>query len=606
MFQSYDDVSEPKKSAARLAQLRKTLRAHGIDGVIVPRTDEFQGEYVAAYAERLRWLTGFAGSAGLAIILRDEAALFVDGRYAIQAREQIDTTVVTPLLITDKTPEQWIAETVRSDTKLGYDPWLLTVRQVNRFETACERSGTTLVALDNNPVDSVWVDQPAFPDAPITLHSVTYAGREAADKLADIAEQLAETGADAVIITLSDSVAWAFNIRGSDIPHTPVTLAYAIIRRDAKAGLFIDSHKVPAEVRGALASLADIREREDFTKALDELGSSGATVLMDDESAPWAIRARLTGSGAAVIFGRDPCIALKACKTEVEIAGARAAHKRDGAAMTRFLAWLASETKTRRLDEITAARQLEAFRIETGKLKEISFDTISAAGPNAAMPHYRVTTASCRTLDPGSIYLVDSGGQYEDGTTDITRTIAIGTPEPEVRERFTLVLKGHIAIAMLRFPAGTTGAQIDAFARAHLWRAGLDFDHGTGHGVGSYLSVHEGPARIAKTGHVPLKAGMILSNEPGYYAEGRYGIRIENLVVVTPAEPIAEGDRPMHAFETLTLAPIDRALVEPSMLSAAELAWLNDYHARVFSEISGIVKGPDLEWLRRATAPITR
>jgi Xaa-Pro aminopeptidase len=604
MFQSFDEVSEGQASGARLERVRERLAALGLDGWLVPRADEFQGEYVAPGAERLRWLTGFSGSAGLAIVLKDRAAVFADGRYTIQLAEQVDSHLFETCHLIERPPAQWLEETLQGGEVIGYDPWLLTADQASRFETACGKAGAVLKAVDENPIDAAWTDRPPPPVAPIEIYPNELAGRSPEGKLEEIRAALIKADADAAVLTLSDSIAWLFNIRGRDIPHTPVVQAYAIVRRDDLPDLYVHPDKVTEAAAAHLTAVAILHPPEDFAGALAGLGATGAGVLIDPATAPEQVRAVVAESGGRVIAGADPCILPKARKTRAELDGTRAAHARDAVAMARFLCWLDAEAPKGKLDEIAVVRRLEAFRAETNQLRDISFDTIAGVGPHAAIPHYRVTSASNQKVERDSILLVDSGGQYLDGTTDITRTIIVGNPSAEMRQRFTLVLKGMIAISRLRFPKGTTGAHIDAFARHALWQAGLDFDHGTGHGVGIYLSVHEGPARLAKTGHTALEAGMILSNEPGYYREGHYGIRIENLVVVTEPEDIPGGERPMHGFETLTLAPIDRRLIDAGLLSPDEIDWLDAYHARVLAEVGPLVDTDVRQWLEKATAPL--
>lgn len=602
MYQSFKALSEPEHSPARVAALRAEMARHGLDGFIVPRQDEFQGEYVAAYAERLRWLTGFAGSWGMAIVLADEAAIFVDGRYTIQVQHQVDTRLITPRHLNDEPPQDWIAEKLKPGQKLGFDPWLTTADQAARFAAAAERAGATLVPVAKNLVDAVWTDQPARPANPIAVQPTQFAGTRVEEKLQNLAADLKKRGADAVVLTLPDSVAWAFNIRGSDVPHTPVVLAFALVTKNAEATLFIDTAKLPEDVQAHLAKLARIAPPDALEGELKKLGDAKASVLIDPTWAPDGVRRAL--SGASVVTGSDPCILPKARKNNAEREGARAAHRRDGAAMSRFLRWLEAEAPKGKLTEIAVVEALEGFRRETGELRDVSFDSIAGAGPHAAIPHYHVSAESSLPLEMNRIFLIDSGGQYVDGTTDITRTVIVGTPTAEMKDRFTRVLKGMISLSMVRFPKGTVGSQLDVLARAALWNAGLDFDHGTGHGVGSFLSVHEGPARINKTDRVPLEPGMILSNEPGFYRQGDYGIRIENLMLITEPEDIPGGERPMMSFETLTLCPIERALIEVSLLSPAEHEWLNAYHARVVKEIGPLLSGEDAAWLTKACAPL--
>jgi len=604
MFQTFDDTNNPALGAERAKRLRDELARRGFDGFLIPRADEHQGEYVPPHAERLRWLTGFSGSAGLAIVLTDKAAIFVDGRYTLQVRNQTDIDTFEPKHLSEEPATRWIEETLPRGAKLAYDPWLHTVDAVERYRKAAEKAGGTLVPVDTNPLDAVWNDQPAPPTAKVEPHSLDYAGETAADKIKRVANNLMSGDADTAVLTMPDSIAWLFNIRGSDVPHTPLPLAFALLHEDGHAELFIDERKLRPDTRAHLGNIVTVRPRDELGAALDELGHEKKTVLIDPTTCSAWIKARLSTAGAEVKRGSDPCELPKACKNKAEVAGTRAAHLRDGQALTRFLAWLGTTASKGGIDEITAARKLEAFRAETGVLKDLSFDTISGAGANGAIVHYRVTTDTNQPLKPGELYLVDSGAQYLDGTTDVTRTVAIGESSAEQRDRFTRVLKGHIGIATARFPEGTSGAQLDAFARMSLWKVGLDYDHGTGHGVGSYLSVHEGPQRISRMSHVPLKPGMIVSNEPGYYKTEAYGIRIENLLVVTEAEMIEGGERPMLGFETLTLAPIDLNCVETDLLTADEKEWLNAYHARVRDTLAEGMDAETLAWLYEATQAI--
>jgi Xaa-Pro aminopeptidase len=605
MLQSSEELSPPAV-ADRLADFRSELARRGLDGFIIPRQDEFQGEYVAPYAERLKWLTGFSGSWGLAIILKDLAAIFVDGRYTVQVAREVDTKLITPLHLIEEPPHEWLEKNVSRDQIIGYDPWLVTADQAARLASACVKAGARLEPVDSNPVDAIWRDRPPRPSGPVAVQPTQFAGLSPAEKLAEIAKTLKTRGADAVVITLPDSIAWIFNIRGSDVRYTPVVHAQAILRRSGKADLFIDSARLPEDAHDHLAPVANIRPPGEFVAALDDLGRAKTKVLADLSSIPDRVGSALKRSGAEIDNGPDPAILPKARKNAVEREGARAAHRRDGAAMSRFLRWLDTHAPKGELTELAVADKLEAFRRATGALKDLSFDTIAGSGPNAAIPHYRVSRASSRRLEADSIFLIDSGAQYQDGTTDVTRTVIVGRPSDEMRDRFTRVLKGMIGISTIRFPKGTTGSQLDVLARAALWKAGLDYDHGTGHGVGSYLSVHEGPARLNKTDRTPLEAGMILSNEPGYYRMGAYGIRIENLLMVHEPQPIPGGERPMLGFETLTLVAIDRRLIEPSLLTAEELDWLDAYHARVLKEIGPLLEGEDLHWLEQACARLDR
>jgi len=605
-FQSFDDRSERGATAPRVAALRAELARRGLDGFIVPRTDRYQNEYVPPCAERLAFITGFTGSAGLAIVLADRAVLFVDGRYQLQAAEEADGTIFTIEHLIERPPPAWIEANLQAGQKLGCSPWLHTVDGAERLAKACTAAGASLVPVADNPIDAIWTDRPPPPLGAVVLHELKYAGEDAQQKLARLRAELQKVKADALAVSDPQNVCWLFNIRGSDVLHTPVALASALISQDGRPALYVDARKLRDDIRARLHELGDVRAPDEFERDLTALDAEKRTVLLDPASCPEAIARRVADAGGKILRGADPIAPMKAVKNAVEIAGARAAHERDGAALVRFLAWFDAEAPSGRLTEIDAVEALESFRRDTGLLKDVSFPTIAGAGPNGAIVHYRVSRHSNRRIAPGDIFLVDSGAQYEDGTTDVTRTIAVGAPnDAGVREKFTLVLKGHIAIARAVFPDGVTGAQLDSFARQFLWRAGLDFDHGTGHGVGSYLSVHEGPARIAKLGAAPLKRGMILSNEPGYYRTGAYGIRIENLVLVGEAAAAVEAEKPLNAFETLTLAPIDRHLIEPIMLEDEETAWLDAYHARVRTVLTPLVDAPTRAWLEAATAPLT-
>jgi Xaa-Pro aminopeptidase len=603
-FQSFEDRTERAASASRLAALRTELARRGLTGFIVPSSDRHQNEYVPASERRLAWLTGFTGSAGVAVILMERAVLFVDGRYTLQAREQVDTSLFAIEHLTETPPDRWIEEHLTASDRLGYDPWLHSVEGAERLGKACAAAGAQLIAVEPNLIDAIWTDRPAPPLGAVTLHDPRFAGEAAGEKLARVRAELAKLRADALIVSDPHAVAWAFNIRGADVAHTPLPLALAIIPRAGRPSLYIDGRKLSNELRNYLEGLADLREPSDFPTALADLGRRKASVWLDQATAADAVAGLITGHGGKITRAPCPIGLMKAVKNEVEIAGARTAHVRDGAAVTRFLAWLDHEAPRGKLTEIDAVAALESFRRDTGLLKDISFPTIAGAGPDGAIVHYRVTTQSNRVIAPGELFLIDSGGQYEDGTTDITRTVAVGEPTAEMRDRFTRVLKGHIAIARAIFPEGTTGAQLDSFARQFLWAQGLDFDHGTGHGVGSYLSVHEGPARISKLGTTALKPGMILSNEPGYYKSGAYGIRIENLVLVVRAAAVAGAEKSLNAFETLTLAPIDRRLIASEMLTLEETAWLDAYHARVLNTLSPLLDDETRGWLAAVTRPL--
>jgi Xaa-Pro aminopeptidase len=601
-FQSFDDTNERAAVAGRVAALRAALKTRGLDGFVVPRADRQQNEYVAPSEERLAWLTGFSGSAGFAVVLAERAALFVDGRYTTQVRDQTDTKIFSIEHLIEAPPEQWLEANLKNGDTLGYDPWLHTAEGVEKLAKACAAAGATLKAVPDNPIDALWTERPAPPSGAVVLHDIRYAGEASADKLKRVRAEIAKLHADALLVSDPESVAWLFNIRGSDLPHTPLALADAIVRREGRPALYVEARKLGNAVRNALGDIADIHAPDALLGDLAAL--KGKTVRLDRASAADVITTTITESGGKPMRGPDPITMMKAIKNHTEIAGSRTAHERDGAAVTRFLAWFASEAPAGKLTEIDAVNMLEAIRHDTGKLKDVSFPTISGSGPNGAIVHYRVTTASNRTISPGELFLVDSGAQYEDGTTDITRTVIVGDPSAEMRDRFTRVLKGHIGIATAIFPENTSGAQLDPLARLSLWQAGLDYDHGTGHGVGSYLSVHEGPARISKMGTVALRRGMILSNEPGYYKPAAYGIRIENLVLVIAEPSPPGGEKPLNAFETLTLAPIDRRLIEARMLSGKERAWIDSYHERVHEVIAPQVDKPTLKWLEAATRPI--
>jgi len=584
---------------SRVTALRQLFRKQRLNGLIIPRQDEFQGEYVAAYAERLRWLTGFAGSWGMAILTLNKGAIFVDGRYTIQVRQQVDTRLFTPQHLVDEPPAAWIAENLKKGDVLGYDPWLLTADQAERFAAACAKAGAKLQPLASNPIDAIWTDQPKRPTASLSVQPLQFAGQSVADKLAMISKLLAKAGADATVLTQPDSVAWVFNIRGHDVPYTPVVLAYAILRKKGKAELFIDKAKLPEDVQAHLKKSVTVRKPAEFESALKALGKSA--VQMDGNWAPAKIKLAL--AKAKIINATDLCVLPKAKKNKTEQEGARAAHRRDGVAMSRFLCWLEEAAPQGGLTEWSVAEKLQQFRRDTGMLLDLSFDSIAGAGPNAAIPHYHVNPDDCLPLNINEIFLIDSGGQYQDGTTDITRTVIVGEPTEEMRDRFTRVLKGMIDVSRIRFPKGTCGSQIDVLARQSLWAAGLDYDHGTGHGVGSYLSVHEGPARINKSDRIALEPGMILSNEPGFYKQNQFGIRIENLLLIHEAKPIDGGERPMLGFETLTLCPIERRLIDTKLLTRDELHWLDTYHARVLKEVGDHLSGDELTWLRKACAP---
>ncbi|BCW88763.1 hypothetical protein sos41_19050 [Alphaproteobacteria bacterium SO-S41] len=601
-FQTYDDPPPPSATQARVAAIRAQLARRGFAGVIVPRGDAHMGEYVAPHDERLAWATGFTGSAGMAVIMTTQAAVFIDGRYTLQVRDQVDLSIFAPQHLHDEPPPQWLAAHVKAGDTIAYDPWLHTPSGIEPLERAITAAGGTLVAVTDSPVDAAWEDQPEPPLAPVVPHPLEIAGEAAADKRTRIAAGLAKAKQDAAVLTLPESIAWLLNIRGGDVGHVPLPHSFAVLKNDGAVDLFLDERKMTDGLAAHLGNAVRVRPPSEFGAALDEL--KGKTVLADPGTAAQWVFTQLQNAGATIVRGVDPVLLPKAQKNEAEIAGVRAAHIRDGAALTRYLKWVTEQGTAGAISEIQACEKLEDFRRETGALKDLSFDSISGSGPNGAIVHYRVTQKTDRQLRSGELFLIDSGGQYMDATTDVTRTVALGTPTAEMKDRFTRVLKGHIALATARFPAGTTGAQLDTLARAPLWAVGLDYDHGTGHGVGAYLSVHEGPQSISKRPIAqPLLAGMICSNEPGYYKTGGYGIRIENLIVVREAK-IEGGERPTLEFETVTLAPIDLELVDTALLTADETAWLNAYHARVRETLTPLVDPDTAAWLKTVTRAV--
>jgi Xaa-Pro aminopeptidase len=601
-FQTFEEPEGGVALTARLAALREELARRKLTGFVVPRADAQQNEYVAPSEERLAWLTGFTGSAGMAIVLKQQAAVFVDGRYTLQAAKQVNGKAWSIEPLVDPSPESWLAQHLTAGDRFGFDPWLHTAAAAERLAAACAKAGAELVAVESNPVDAVWHERPAPPLAPVVIHDTKFAGAPEADKLAQIRTEIGKLDVDALVLSDSHAVAWTFNIRGADVSHTPLPLSYALVPKEGRPTIFIDHRKLSNSVRDHLEQSVDIAEPDTLTPHLTALAENGASIALDSATAADALSRLIVDAGGKPVRGSDPISLLKAVKNPVEIAGTRTAHQRDAVALVRFLAWIDREAPSGKLTEIDTVEALETFRRETSALKDVSFPTIAGTGPNGAIVHYRVTRKSNRRIVPGDLLLIDSGAQYEDGTTDVTRTIAIGEPTQEMRDRFTRVLRGHIAIARAVFPDGTTGAQLDTLARQFLWQAGIDFEHGTGHGVGSYLSVHEGPARISKLGTTPLKRGMILSNEPGYYKTDAFGIRIENLELVVAAE-IDGAEKPMNAFETLTLAPIDRRLID-RRFSKKEVKWVNDYHARVRHEVRPHVDEATKVWLDAATAPI--
>jgi Xaa-Pro aminopeptidase len=592
---------------ARLTALREQLKADRLDGFVVPLTDEHMSEYVGSYAQRLAWLTGFQGSAGAAAVLPEEAAIFVDGRYTLQVRDQVDGRHWSYQSVPETSVADWLKVHAPDGGRIGYDPWLHTKDWVARAKEALAEKGAELVAVRRNPIDAVWADKPEPSKARLVVQPDELAGKSAAAKRQEMADWLREQKADAAVLSALDSIAWTFNVRGEDVEHTPVALSFALVNDDGTADLFVAPEKIGDDVRQHLGNGVRVHDRDSFAPYLSSM--AGKTVVADPERAVAAIFEALEKAGARIVQKRDPAVLPKALKNRAEIDGHRAAQARDGAALTRFLHWISIEAPKGNVDELKAVARLHEFRQACGDLRDTSFDTISGAGPNGAIVHYRVSEETNRPLERDSIYLVDSGGQYPDGTTDVTRTIVIGQPTAEMRDRFTRVLKGHIAVARAVFPDGTRGSQLDTLARQYLWEAGLDYAHGTGHGVGAYLAVHEGPQRISPAGSSqaggdePLRAGMFLSNEPGYYKTGEYGIRIENLVLVEPRE-VAGAEKRMLGFETLTFAPIDRTLVEPAMLSPEERDWLNAYHSRVREVVGPQLEGEALDWLERSCEPI--
>ena len=603
MRQSFDETTDPSFGAKHLPLLRAKMAEQGLDGLLVPHEDEHQNEYLPEANERLAWISGFTGSAGAAVVLKDRAAVFADGRYTVQVRAQVDAAQFEIHPLEDNGVARWL-ETVPTGAVIGYDPRLHSPDALATLERAAHAAGATLKAVETNPLDEAWgKERPPQPAAPVVPHEERYAGESSSAKRARIGEAIADKGADAAVLTAPASLAWLFNIRGGDVIRTPLPLGQAVVRSDGTARLFLDPRKVTNELPGWLGDAVSVEAPDALEMALD--GLKGQKVLIDPaQSSAWYFD-RLAAAGAEVVRAMDPCTVPRAAKNPVEIEGSRQAHIRDGAALSRFLHWVDTTAQETLPDEREIAETLERFREATGALKDLSFDTIAGAGPNGALPHYKPVGAKIRRIEKGSLLLVDGGGQYLDGTTDVTRTMAVGEPSADQRRMFTLVLKGHVAMATVRFPEGTTGHQLDALARLPMWMQGFDYDHGTGHGVGSYLGVHEGPQRIAKMVNTqPLLTGMILSNEPGYYREGHWGIRIETLQVVTPPEPIPGGERPMHGFEQLTLAPLDRRLIDVGLLTAEERAYVDGYHAETWAKVGPLLDGEAKAWLERACAPL--
>lgn len=603
MKQNFDVKGGPQIGRDNLPKLRAEMQRQGLDGFYVPHEDEYQNEYLPDANERLAWVSGFTGSFGSAMIFMDRAVLFADGRYTIQAADQTDNELFERVHVPDPGPFGWLGAQDLQGKVLGYDAALMTPNDVATFEAAATKAGATIRSVTDNPVDLAWTDRPAQPLELIHPHGLEFAGQSSTEKRAEIGKSLQESGADSLVITAPASIAWLFNVRGGDVACSPLPLARAIVRSDGSATLFADPAKESEGLREHLGNEVTLEPIDSLPAALRELGSERVSLDPALASA-WFFQA-LEAVGATLIREPDPVQLPKACKNAAELAGTAAAHRRDGVAVTRFLHWLDTEAQSGTYTEIDAALKLLDFRTVDTSMKDMSFETISGAGPNGALPHYRVSSASNRKLKRDSLYLVDSGGQYPDGTTDITRTVAIGDPSEDMRRHYTLVLKGHIALDRVRYPEGTTGTHLDTLARHAMWQAGLDYDHGTGHGVGVYLGVHEGPQRIAKAWNaIPLMPGMIVSNEPGFYKEGAYGIRIENLQYVTPAEEIEGGDRAMLGFECLTFAPLARALIETDLLTAEERDWVDDYHQRVLTEIGPLIDGDAAIWMQEACQPL--
>ena len=606
MFQSFTNSANRDAGPDRLTKLRAEMKKEGVSAFLVPHADEHQNEYLPERAERLAWLTGFTGSAGFAIATHETCIVFVDGRYTLQVLDQIDTDAFASESLTDCPPSKWVEENMKAEDIIAYDPWLITAAQLDAYKTAAAKSGAKLRSIDNL-IDRIWEDQPPSPKEPVSLHPVEYAGKAEHEKIAEIQIDIKSKGAELTVLTDPASLAWLFNIRGQDVVHNPIPLGFAIIPIEGKPTLFMNEEKISRQVKDALSSMLEFAPPEELGSHLAK-AAKGKPVLCDMNRMPVALTKLIRENNGTLVKGTDPVILPRAIKNKTEIEGARAAHIRDGVAMCKFLCWLDAQAPET-LTEIGAATKLEEIRRKNAQamdseLREISFDTISGHGPNGAIVHYRVTKETNRTFTNNSLYLCDSGGQYTDGTTDITRTVAIGTPPKQAVTDFTLVLKGHIAIAIARVPEGTRGVDLDPLARAALWRHGKDYAHGTGHGVGSYMNVHEGPQSISKRGMEKLVPGMIISNEPGYYVEGEYGIRIENLVIVNEAKTQEGGNIPVHTFETITVCPIDTRLVDVELLTNTERDCLNAYHARVWNDLNEHLEADELEWLRRATSAI--
>ena len=603
MRQTYEVIGGPAVGQASLPKLREALKARGLDGIYIPHDDEYQNEYLPACYERLAWATGFTGSAGAAFVFLDMAIVFVDGRYTLQVKQQLAPGLFAVGDLIDPGAFGWLALQKMDGRKVAYDPRLMSPDALDRLTDAAAKAGVTLVATDPNPIDIAWTDRPSAPVHAVVPHAIEHAGESSSSKRARLGKMLAEQKVDAAVITSPASIAWLFNIRGGDVSRTPLPLGRAFLFADGQAELFVDPKKVGPELGAHLGNEVTLHPEDAVEERLGTLKAKRVSVDPSMASA-WFFNT-LNKAGASVTRAGDPVMLPRAKKNAVEIEGSRQAHRRDGAALSRFLRWFDEHGQTGSVTEIDCAMKVEEFREATGSLQDLSFNSISSAGPNGAINHYRPDTQTNRKLEKGSLFLLDSGGQYLDGTTDVTRTMAIGEASDEMKDRNTRVLKGHIALARVRFPKGTTGSALDALARMSLWESGCDYDHGTGHGVGCYLGVHEGPHRIAKAPNtVPLEPGMIVSNEPGYYKANAWGIRIENLQVVTPASAIPGGEREMLGFETLTLAPLDRRLIVKNLLSAQDVAWVDAYHARVLAEVGPLLTGDDRAWLTNACRPL--
>jgi len=594
----------PPDYPARLQALRDAMKSRELDGFFVPMADEYQSEYVPDSARRIEFLSAFTGSAGFIVVLMDKAAFFTDSRYTLQASQQIPQELFAIYDSATKRPDAWLAENARPEMKFGFDPWLHTAAGVEKLRRSIVKAKATLTPVADNPVDAIWPDRPAPPAAPIYAYDMIYAGKSAAEKRQSLAEELKRRSINAAMLTDPASIAWLLNVRGGDVPHTPLPLSFAILRADAAVTWFVDPRKLTGGLLAQLGPQVIQLDPAALPAALQRLGNAAQTVRIDPEEAAFWIVDCLTQAGAKLDCGEDPCVLPKACKNPVELDGMRNAHRRDGAALVKFLAWLDANAATDKITELQVEEKLGALRAAATHYRGPSFDTIAGAGPNGAVVHYRATAATNRRLEQNSLLLLDSGGQYLDGTTDVTRTVAIGEPSREMRDRFTRVLKGHIALASIRFPSGTTGAELDVLARQHLWALGLDYGHGTGHGVGSYLGVHEGPQGISRRSDVALRVGMVLSNEPGYYKPNAYGIRIENLQTVIALPEISTPERPFFGFEPLTLVPIDRRVIDAALLTPPERDWLDAYHARVHTALRPQLDEATAAWLEAATAPL--